>query len=145
MFSRDGHWIVYRSTGEAGKSGIYVEPFPSTGTRHLLGVNENVAFGPAWSPENNVFFHRTRGGQLHLFNLQTQPALQHLNTVDLNVSQFRWSRGYRVYDAFPDGKRFVLIRDAQTGGGATTGAAVIPEIYVVVNWFEELKKLAPIP
>jgi hypothetical protein len=146
MFSQDGHWIVYRSTGEAGKNGIYVEPFPPTPThtRYLLGVNENLAHGPAWSPDNNVFFHRQAGGQLHVFKLQTQPALQHLDTVDLNVSQFRWSRAYRVYDAFPDGKHFVLIRDLQASGGAPN-TAVTPEIHVVVNWFEELKKLAPIP
>jgi serine/threonine-protein kinase len=144
-FSPDGRWVAYRSRGEAGRNGIYVEPYPPTGARYLLGVNENIAWGPTWSPDSKkVFFHRQGGGQLHYFALQTEPAMQHLQTVDIPVTQFRWSSAYRMYDVLPDGKRFVVLRNAQpnTASGAPPTQ---PEIRVVLNWFEELKKLAPAP
>ena len=45
----------------------------------------------------------------------------------------------RTYDASPDGKRFLMIKEA---GGA--GPAVAPaRIVVVQNWQEELKRLVP--
>ena len=41
----------------------------------------------------------------------------------------------------PDGQRFLMIKE-----GATTDATVEgPEIYVVLNWFEELTRLVPDP
>ena len=39
---------------------------------------------------------------------------------------------------------FVVIRSGQQGITAATAAATIPpEVKVVLNWFEELKKIAP--
>jgi Tol biopolymer transport system component len=142
-FSPDGRWVTYRSM-EAGKAGIYVEPYPQTGARYLVGVNENGAWSPVWSPDSKtVYFHRAAAGQIHGFVLQQQP-FQLLNTVDLPVTQFRHQQGYRMYDVLPDGKRFVVIRSGQQGITAATAAATIPpEVKVVLNWFEELKKIAP--
>ena len=143
-FSPDGHWIAYRSR-EAGKAGIYVEPYPTTGARYLLGVNENIAWAPAWAPDSkSVYFHRQAAGQLHAFALQIQPTFQHLNTVDFPINQFRHQQNYRMYDVLPDGNHFVVIRNAQQGI-ATATAASPPEIKVVINWFEDLKKLAARP
>ena len=110
----------------------------------LDGVNENGAWSPVWSPDSKtVYFHRAAAGQIHGFVLQQQP-FQLLNTVDLPVTQFRHQQGYRMYDVLPDGKRFVVIRSGQQGITAATAAATIPpEVKVVLNWFEELKKIAP--
>jgi hypothetical protein len=46
--------------------------------------------------------------------------------------------GFRAYDITPDG-RFVIIRSAQGEAGAGTE----PQIVVVQNWFEELKRIVP--
>ena len=47
-------------------------------------------------------------------------------------------------EVYRDGKRFVVIRSGQQGTTAATAAATIPpEVNVVLNWFEELKKIAP--
>jgi len=40
--------------------------------------------------------------------------------------------GYQYYDISPDGQRFLMIKEE--------GEA---RIHVVLNWFEELKRLAP--
>jgi hypothetical protein len=47
--------------------------------------------------------------------------------------------GGLVYDVSPDGKRFLMIKDATATEGGTQPA----EIVVVLNWFEELKRLVP--
>ena len=49
----------------------------------------------------------------------------------------RFWRGPRRahYDIHPDGQRFLMIKDEATGS----------EINVVLNWFEELKRLVPTP
>ncbi len=45
------------------------------------------------------------------------------------------SGGGRTYDVSPDGSRFLMIRSVNEGTGP---------LVVVLNWFEELKRLAPI-
>lgn len=41
-----------------------------------------------------------------------------------------------VYDISPDGERFLMIKEESEGSSS-------PEIHVVLNWFEELKRLVP--
>ena len=48
--------------------------------------------------------------------------------------------GVRQYHVAPDG-RFLMIRQ----GAATDEATAAPEIILVQNWFEELKRLVPVP
>ena len=45
--------------------------------------------------------------------------------------------GQRNYDILPDGKRFIL---ANPGDGLKPAA---PEIDIVLNWLEELRRLVP--
>ena len=47
----------------------------------------------------------------------------------------------RTYDISPDGDRFLVVKASSPTGDADGGA----EITVVFNWFEELKRLVPIP
>lgn len=46
----------------------------------------------------------------------------------------------RHYDVSPDGKRFLLLMDAETATGAKPAP---PEIHLVLNWAEELKAKVP--
>ncbi len=48
----------------------------------------------------------------------------------------RFVPGYQYYDISPDGQRFLMIKEVE---GSTT------QINVVLNWFEELKRLVPTP
>jgi hypothetical protein len=47
--------------------------------------------------------------------------------------------GFRPYDIAPDG-RFLIIGSGQ----AEAGVGTEPQIVVVQNWFEELKRLVPV-
>ncbi len=42
-----------------------------------------------------------------------------------------------MYDVAPDGQRFLMIKEADEGEGQ------LGQINVVLNWFEELKRLVP--
>jgi hypothetical protein len=46
--------------------------------------------------------------------------------------------GGRTYDVSPDGSRFLMVK----AGSADQAPA---SLVVVLNWFEELKRLVPIP
>jgi hypothetical protein len=48
------------------------------------------------------------------------------------------AQGGRPYDIAPDG-RFIIIRSGQ----AEAGGGTAPNMIVVQNWFEELKRLVP--
>jgi hypothetical protein len=50
----------------------------------------------------------------------------------------RTRAGFRPYDLAPDG-RFLIVRSDQPDAGG----AKAPEIVVVQNWLEELKRLVP--
>ena len=44
----------------------------------------------------------------------------------------------RVYDVSPDGQRFLMIKEP-----ASVGTAGV-DIFLVLNWFEELTRLVPV-
>ncbi len=46
--------------------------------------------------------------------------------------------GFQYYDISPDGKRFLMIK-------ASEQEVTVTQINVVLNWFEELKRLVPTP
>jgi hypothetical protein len=45
----------------------------------------------------------------------------------------------RAYDASPDGKRFLMIKEAGVAGPAVAPASIV----VIENWLEEMKRLVP--
>ena len=45
---------------------------------------------------------------------------------------------FRTYDVSPDGRRFLMIKNANTPGQTSA-----PRIVVVRNWFEELERRVP--
>ena len=47
---------------------------------------------------------------------------------------------YSPWDISPDGKRFLMMKDEQS---ATPAAEGPQRIHIVLNWFEELKRLVP--
>jgi hypothetical protein len=52
---------------------------------------------------------------------------------------FTGSQG-RTFDVSPDGRRFLMIKEAGGDQGDTR-----PQIIVVQHWFEDLKRLVPVP
>jgi serine/threonine-protein kinase len=132
--SPDGNWIAY-SSDQTGDCEIYVEKFPELGSRRRIstaGGSEAV-----WSPDGRELFYRERD-RLMSVTIGTEGGF----TVDTPKVLFDGLSPpnclVRNYDVSPDGQRFLLL---QTGGGAD--GPVAPDLVLVQNWLEELKRLVP--
>ena len=71
--------------------------------------------------------------------VQTEPTFSHSRPRVLFQGFYVTSTitpGYRYYDISPDGQRFLMIKESSGEDSAT-------QINVVLNWFEELKRLVP--
>ena len=136
--SPDGAWIAYENT-VSGRPEIYVERYPQLGNRQPISTNGGRL--PVWSRNSReLFFSSLDGRQILTVATQlgtTLVAGQPKALFDVALPPILG--GSRPYDLAPDG-RFLMIRRNQedTSGGTS------PEIVVVQNWFEELKRLVPV-
>jgi Tol biopolymer transport system component len=136
--SRDGQWIAYASN-ESGRFEIYARPFPGPGAK--VPISSEGGESPRWSKNGRELFYRNPIKNLLMaVEVQTAPEFRaghprllftlHSTAVS---TQSGLSRGW---DVSPDGKRFLVI-NAQDG--PETGV----RLQAVVNWFEELRRMAP--
>ena len=98
---------------------------------------------PVWSPDGRELFYR-EGTSTNLMAVPvgTEPSFTYETSQNLfSVSGCSFPGGGRKYDIAPNGQRFVFLK----GGGAQTGEdAGPPQVIVVQNWHEELKRLVPV-
>ena len=132
--SPDGRWIAYRSN-ESGRFEIYVRPFPNVEDGKWM-ISTDGGISPVWGPHGREIFYRSLDdGAMIVARVQTEPTF----TVETPVVLFTGSyyrSGDRNYDISPDGRRFLMLKEV--------GQTADPETLVVVlNWFEELKRLVP--
>ncbi len=67
--------------------------------------------------------------------IKTEPTFTQGSPAVLFTGNYQQTnRGTQQYDVTPDGQRFLMIKQEQTEGA---------QINVVLNWFEELKRLVP--
>jgi len=128
--SPDGRWLAYTSD-ESGEFQIYVRPYPVTEERHQVSTAPGSE-EPIWSQSGDELFYRN--------------GLRWMSSVITTEPEFKWEepkelfRGNYInlfghsYDVAQDG-RFLLLQGEQP--------LTITNLNVVLNWFEELKRLAP--
>ena len=70
--------------------------------------------------------------------INTEPTLSPGNPVALFSGSYAVAGGIlpRPFDIAPDGQRFLVIKGVPWAGDQ-------PDIIIVQNWFEELKRLVP--
>jgi serine/threonine-protein kinase len=135
MFSPDGRWVAYQiGTTRGGMEGTtYVQPFPPTGTKYEIARGGR----PLWSRDGKELFFVPAPSRFMVVTVRMAPSF----TVTSPVAV---PRGFgvanpmtpRTFDIMPDG-RIVGIGTPQSGSGPA-------QIHVVLNWFEELKRLVPV-
>jgi serine/threonine-protein kinase len=130
-FSPDGQWIAYVSD-ESGNDEVYVQPYPGPGGKLAISTSGGVT--PVWSPGGGEIFY-LNGDQMFAVTLETEPTLNAGKPRLLFEGQYVQSEAIPQYDVSSDGQHFVMIQSAQE--------AAPTELHVVLNWFEELKRLAP--
>ncbi len=146
-FSPDGRWLAYVSD-ESGRYEVYLQPYP-TGER--LAVSTGGGNGPVWRRDGKALFYQgldagvskmmavavTPDGASLSLGRPTALFDQSVSGVSGAAERYAQSNNVGVaYDVLPDG-RFVMVRGADPSGSR--------EFVLVQHWFEELKRLVPVP
>lgn len=146
-FSPDGRWLAYVSD-ESGRFEVYLQPYP-TGER--LAVSTAGGNGPVWRRDGKALFYQgldagvskmmavtvTTDGASLLLGRPTALFDQSVPGGPGAAERYAQSGNVGVaYDVLPDG-RFVMVRGADPSGSR--------EFVLVQHWFEELKRLVPVP
>ena len=134
-FSPDGHWIAYTSD-ESGRSEIYVQPFPGPGGKSQISTEGG--FWPVWA-RNGRELSYLNGNKMMIVSITTHPRFDASTPRFLtDASPLLPGRfNNAAYDMSADDHRFLLVKAKE---GNAPG-----EVRVVLNWSEELKRLAPPP
>jgi serine/threonine-protein kinase len=135
MISPDGLWLAYTSD-ESGREEIYVRPFPGPGGRVLVSTDGGTE--PLWARDGQELFYR-EGDRMMAVPINAGQEFNPGTPVILFKGDYQTGiigQGTSTnYDIAPDGRSFIMIRPE--------GASAPNQLNVVLNWFEELKRLAP--
>jgi serine/threonine-protein kinase len=133
MISPDGQWLAYASN-ESGRFEVYVQPFPAGGQKWLISTQGGTA--PLWARDGTKLFYRD-GDTLLMVRVETGPTFSAGRPQVLLEAPMRVFSGYGTpdYDVATDGHRFLMIPLATQPPRR--------HIHVVLNWFEELRRLVP--
>ena len=135
--SPDGRWMAYTSN-LSGRAEIYVERYPELGNRQQISTGGGRL--PLWSRNGReLFFSSPDGRQMFAVAVQSGTTLvAGRPQVLFEFAMLEQGGGSRPYDIAPDG-RFLIIPSGQAEAGGGTASNLI----LVLNWFEELKRLVP--
>ena len=136
--SPDGRWVAYQSD-ESGEPRVYVQSFPvATGQR---AVSPGRGESPVWSPDGRSIYYAD-GQNLMVVDVTAESTFRvSAPRRLLDAPFFRATVGlgwHRNYDIHPDGDRF-LVTVSPDGSVPTAPDQLLENVYIVVNWFEELK------
>jgi Tol biopolymer transport system component len=129
VFSPNGRWLAYTSD-RSGQTEVYVKPYPGQGG--IVPISTDGGLEPVWAHSGKELFYRT-GDQMMVVSVQADTTLK----VEKPRLLFEGSYRYNFtgvtsnYDVTADGQQFVMVKEETS------------QLIVVLNWFEELKRLVP--
>jgi serine/threonine-protein kinase len=128
--SPDGKWIAYYSA-ESGRPEVYVQSFLSSGSRAQVSTASGTE--PRWAPDGRALYYQQTDGMM-MVPIDPGPAFSPGKPQMLfsGVSLANSDSG-QTYAVAPRGDRFLMLRPSQEGAP--------PEVRVIVNWFDELKRV----
>jgi serine/threonine protein kinase len=133
QFSPDGKWMVYVSE-ESGQSEIYIQPFPKTGAKWPVSTTGGRM--PRWGADGRELFYVALDQRLVRVQIATTPEVEIGVPQPLFVTRIKFFAGaLPQYDVAEDSQSFLIntmVADEDTAS-----------ITLVLNWFEELKRLSP--
>jgi serine/threonine protein kinase len=136
-FSPDGRWVAYISD-QSGRYEVYVRSFPSGERAIQVSVGGGVE--PVWAPGGNELFYRNED-KMMVVPISMSPSFTPGTPALLFEKAFEHPTSYTCYtrasyDVTPDAHRFVMVQ--------SEGEEPPPRrIHVILDWFEELKRLVP--
>jgi serine/threonine-protein kinase len=131
--SKDGRFMAFESD-LSGKFEIYVRPYPDV-NRRQWPVSTGGGSEPVWAQSGQEIFYVSPNNKLMSVPVKALGTdLEFGKPSELfDVTPYFFGGVGRNYDVFPDGKRFVMVKNpvSASGGG--------PRINVVINWVDELR------
>ena len=130
--SPDGRWLAYTSD-ESGRVEVFVQPFPEPGGRTLISTSGGVE--PVWSRDGRELFY-LNGDAMMAVEVKMSTTFTAGAPRMLFEGRYVLSpNGVASYDVTSDGRRFLRVQPMHPDPPAN-------QIQVVLNWFEELKRVA---
>jgi serine/threonine protein kinase len=130
-FSPDARWLAYTSDKD-GKYQVYVQPYPA-GDK-IWQISTDFGEEPIWSPKGDELYYRN-GDKWMVVSISTEPEFSAGKPQILFEGPYLNVPGLS-YDVSPDGQRFLVLVPAHDD-------SAVKELHVVLNWFDELQRLAP--
>ena len=135
--SPDGRWIAYESKESGDTVEIFLRPYPNVDDRREK-ISIDGGRYPAWGPPgSNSLYYVAPSGDMMAVEVELTPNLRLGEVKKL----FEWQAppsaiSGHPFDVSPIDGRFLMPRLA-----ADTDA--VTEVSVVLNWLDELRRLAP--
>jgi Tol biopolymer transport system component len=138
-FSPDGRWVAYHGRESTNQSlpEVFLQPFPSTGVKHLV---PQTGGAPYWLPKTNELVVNIGPQRSVAIAVATTPSVAFGRPTDFSrVGRIEGSptTGRRNVDAMPDGEHVIGVVSASGAEGFAL------QITVVLNWFDELRQRVP--
>jgi serine/threonine-protein kinase len=128
----NGRWLAYQSN-ESGRPEIYVRDMTGAGGRWQISTDGGEE--PRWSHDGRELYYRN-GSQFMGVAVSTASIFQAGKPAAIfgGIFDLRTNSGI-TYDVDPKGNRFLMIRPAEE--------STAPSVMIVLNWFDELRRLVP--
>jgi serine/threonine-protein kinase len=142
--SPDGRWLAYESD-RSGRFEVYVQPFPSLAGGQVVPVSADGGVQAKWARSGKELFYVTPDGAIMAVAVQPHGSTWSAGApVKLIEGPYatQSEQGATIapqYDTI-DGQRFLMLKE----GTRTAGTPASPQLVVVQNWTEELRRLVPV-
>ncbi len=132
-FSPNGRWIAYVSD-ETGREEVYVRALPGPAGKWQIssgGGNE-----PRWARNGRQIYYRNQDWMMSVTLASEEPFRAGKPRPVFEGDYDDAGALYPNYDITPDGRQFVMVRSERE--------TVATQLNVVLNWFAELERRAPV-
>jgi len=151
QISPDRRWMAYSSFNEDRSRSIYVRLFSDVeGGGQWQVTTDGDGNGFLWSQDGRDLFYSS-GGLLKAVEVETEPTFKLVKSEILFRPEdigFGLAATSQSYDVDPDGKRFLMLKEAATADDESQAEEFTFEaprkINIVLNWFEEIKEKVPV-
>jgi len=137
VVSPDGRWLAYEELDRDGQFQVFVRPFPNVSAGQWP-ISAAGGTRPVWARSGQELFYVAPDGALMAVRAEPRGPKWSSGSPAKVVEGPYLTRSLRdkpTYDVSTDGKSFLMVK--QPANQAS------PQIVVVQNWQEELKRLVP--
>jgi hypothetical protein len=124
------------SRQSGGRFAVYVQPYPDVG-KGRWQISTEGGTAPVWARSGRELFYLDESNTLMAVPVQTSGP-QFSSGRPTKVLDTKYSGDFYSYDVTPDGLRFLIMKESSVGNPRHP-----PNMVVVLNWHEELKRRVP--